>query len=70
MKQFCMKIDLISQRKENVLFLPLYMAAMTSHENALFLVKPTTKEELRKRGSFLASEKPLSHNMSCARLIA
>ena len=33
MKQFCMKIDLISQR-ENVLFLPSNMAAMTSHENA------------------------------------
>ena len=32
MKQFCMKIDLISQR-ENV---PSNMAAMTSHENALF----------------------------------
>ena len=31
MKQFCMKIDLISQR-ENVLFLPSNMAAMTSHE--------------------------------------
>ena len=35
MKQFCMKIDLISQRRENVLFLPSNMAAMTSHENAL-----------------------------------
>ena len=34
MKQFCMKIDLISQRRENVLFLPSNMAAMTSHENA------------------------------------
>ena len=37
MKQFCMKIDLISQR-ENVLFLPSNMAAMTSHENALYRV--------------------------------
>ena len=36
MKQFCMKIDLISQRRENVLFLPCNMATMTSHENALF----------------------------------
>ena len=36
MKQFCMKIDLISQGRENVLFLPSNMAAMTSHENALF----------------------------------
>ena len=35
MKQFCMKIDLISQRRENVLFLPSNMAVMTSHENAL-----------------------------------
>ena len=39
MKQFCVKIDLISQRRENVLFLPSNMAAMTSHENALFGVK-------------------------------
>ena len=30
-----MKIDLISQRRENVLFLPSNMAAMTSRENAL-----------------------------------
>ena len=37
MKQFCMKIDLISQR-ENVLFLPSNMAAMTSHENALYII--------------------------------
>ena len=29
MKQFCMKIDLIAQRRENV---PSSMAAMTSHE--------------------------------------
>ena len=35
LKQFCMKIDLISQGRENVLFLPSNMAAMTSHENAL-----------------------------------
>ena len=34
MKQFCMKLDLISQERENVLFLPSNMAAMTSHENA------------------------------------
>ena len=31
-----MKIDLISQRRENVLFLSSNMAAMTSHENAIF----------------------------------
>ena len=30
MKQFCMKINLISQRRENVLFLPSNMAAMTT----------------------------------------
>ena len=36
MKHFCMKIDLISQGRENVLFLPSKMAAMTSHENALY----------------------------------
>ena len=36
MKQFCMKIDLFSQRRENVLFLPSNMAAMTSHEDALW----------------------------------
>ena len=35
MKQFCMKIDLISQGRENVLLLPSNMAAMTSNENAL-----------------------------------
>ena len=35
MKQFCMKIDLISQGRENVLFLPSSMAAVTSRENAL-----------------------------------
>ena len=35
MKHFCMKIDLIFQRRENVLFLTSNMAAMTSHENAL-----------------------------------
>ena len=34
MKQFCMKIELISQRRENVLFLHSNMAAMTSRENA------------------------------------
>ena len=39
MKQFCMKIDLISQGRENVLFLSSNMAAMTSHENALYYVK-------------------------------
>ena len=32
MKQFCIKIDLISQRRENVLFLPSNMSA---NENAL-----------------------------------
>ena len=36
MKQFCMKIYLISQGRENVLFLPSKMAEMTSHENALY----------------------------------
>ena len=36
MKQFCMKIDLISQGIENVLFLPSDMVAMTSNENALW----------------------------------
>ena len=35
MKQFCMKIDLISQRRENVLVLPSNMAAMTSHDVTL-----------------------------------
>ena len=30
---FCMKIYLISQGRENVLFLPSNLAAMTSHEN-------------------------------------
>ena len=35
MKQFCMKIDLIPHRRENV-FLPSNMAAVTSHENALY----------------------------------
>ena len=35
MKQFCMKIDLISQGRQNVLFLPTNMVAMTSRENAL-----------------------------------
>ena len=34
MKQFCMKIDIIFQGRENVLFWPSNMAAMTSHENA------------------------------------
>ena len=34
--QFCMKIDLISQGRENVLSLPSSMAAMTSLENALY----------------------------------
>ena len=36
MKQFCMKIDLISQERENVLFLPSNMETMRSHENALY----------------------------------
>ena len=39
MKQFYMKIDLISQGREKVLFLPYNMAAMTSHENALYVRK-------------------------------
>ena len=34
--QFCMKIYLISQGRENVLSLPSSMAAMTSLENALY----------------------------------
>ena len=33
-KQFCMKIYLISKGRDNVLFLPSNIAAMTSHENA------------------------------------
>ena len=33
-KQFCVKIYLISQGREKVLFLPSNMVAMTSHENA------------------------------------
>ena len=37
MKQFCMKIDLISPGRGNVLFLPSSMAVMTSHENALYI---------------------------------
>ena len=36
MKQFGIKIDLISQARGNVLFLPSSMAAMTSHENVLW----------------------------------
>ena len=36
MKQFCMKIDLISLERENVLFLPSNMVAMTSDENSLW----------------------------------
>ena len=41
MKQLCMKIDLISLRgRENVLFLPSDMAAMTSYENALIYWPP------------------------------
>ena len=36
MEQFCMKIDLIPQGRENVLFLPSNMAAMMSHEKAPF----------------------------------
>ena len=42
MKQFCMNIDLISQGRENALFLPSNMAAMTSHENALLHNFPYT----------------------------
>ena len=40
MKQFCMKIDNISQGRENVLFLLSNKAAMTSHENALYCMAP------------------------------
>ena len=40
MKQFCMKIDLISQGRGNESFLPSNMAAMTSHENALYIFEP------------------------------
>ena len=36
MKQFCMKIDLISKGRENVLFLSLNIATMTPHENVPF----------------------------------
>ena len=32
-----MEIDLISQGRENVLFSPSNMAAVTSHENALYV---------------------------------
>ena len=42
MKQFCMKIDLISQGRENVLCLPSNMAAMTSHENTLYTNKASS----------------------------
>ena len=38
MKQFCMKIDVISQRRENVLFLPSNMAAMASHLYSTMLI--------------------------------
>ena len=38
-KQFCMKIYLISKGRDNVLFLPSNMAAMTSHENASSIEK-------------------------------
>ena len=37
MKEFCVKIDLITQGRENVPFLPSNMAAMTSHENILYI---------------------------------
>ena len=46
MKQFCMKIDLISQRRENVLFLPSNMAAMMKHENALFSFQSWLREAI------------------------
>ena len=46
MKQFCMKIDLISQGRENAVFMPSIMAAMTSHENALF--ESHSERELKK----------------------
>ena len=51
MKQFCMKINLISQGRENVLFLPSSMAAMMSHENALHVMI----RELRENPDFLES---------------
>ena len=47
MKQFCMKIDLISQRRGNVLFLPSNVAAMTSHENALYLITKSAKKLIK-----------------------
>ena len=49
MKQFCMKINLISQGRENVLFLPSNMAAMTSHENALWV----TSKYIRRHETFM-----------------
>ena len=62
MNQFRMKIDLISQRRQNVLFLPSSMAARTLHENALLfkigvqffcLAKPTEEHmELKIRLQF------------------
>ena len=39
MKQFCIKIDLISQGRENALSLPANMAAMTSHECSVKFVR-------------------------------
>ena len=71
MKQFCTKIDLISQERENVLFLASNMAAVTSHENALyafpcqclaklpFHVKPTkfeTRDGLHINQQFFSSQ--------------
>ena len=57
MKQFCMKIDLISQERENVLFLPSNMAAMMSHENALLKLRFKTI-------IFTGKVKSFTHQMS------
>ena len=51
MKQFCMKIDLFSQGRENVLFLPSNMATMTSHENALLMMVENLRAGQCFRGS-------------------
>ena len=52
MKQFCIKIDLIPQGREHVLFLPSNMAAMTSHENALY-IKSRLHLDLLEQGKHL-----------------
>ena len=53
MKQFCLKIDLISHRRENVLFLPSNMATMTSHENALYQYPESSIFLIKKWVSFI-----------------